>query len=165
MTYYVGILDVGADGAWGVRIPDVPGCHGGGATPEAAVADAISALREVAEHHAASGLALRVPRETLAIMRDKEAAYDAKLGETFVLVPLVLDQARSVKANISLDAGLLEAIDDAARLRGLTRSSFLASAARDKIVDGPGGSRRKPAVKTPSQKAKGGTKSGQTRRA
>ena len=50
------------------------------------------------------------------------------------LVPLVRDSGRPVKANLSLDAGLLEAIDDAARAIGLTRSAFLVSAARDKIA-------------------------------
>jgi predicted RNase H-like HicB family nuclease len=134
VTYYVGILDAGGGGAWGVRIPDVPGCHGGGASAEAAIADAIGALREVAAHHAAKGTDLKSPRTTLEILRDKAADYDPTVGETFVMIPLVLDQARSVKANISLDAGLLEAIDDEAKLRGLTRSSFLASAARDKIA-------------------------------
>lgn len=39
---YFGILD-GADDVWGVRIPDLPGCHGGGATPDAAISDALSA--------------------------------------------------------------------------------------------------------------------------
>jgi metal-responsive CopG/Arc/MetJ family transcriptional regulator len=48
-------------------------------------------------------------------------------------VPLVLDAGRPVKANLSLDAGLLNAIDEAAKCRGLTRSAFLASAAREKI--------------------------------
>jgi predicted RNase H-like HicB family nuclease len=43
--YYVGILD-GSDDAWGVRIPDCPGCHGGGTKPDATISDAISALRE-----------------------------------------------------------------------------------------------------------------------
>jgi len=38
-----------------------------------------------------------------------------------------------VKANISLDAGLLEAIDEEAERRGLTRSALLTSAALDKI--------------------------------
>ncbi len=33
-------------------------------------------------------------------------------------------------------SGLLEAIDDAARNRGLTRSGFHASAAREKIAQG-----------------------------
>jgi len=34
---------------------------------------------------------------------------------------------------LSLDAGLLDAIDEAAKAHGLTRSAFLASAAREKI--------------------------------
>ncbi len=37
MTHYVGILD-GSGTVWGVRVPDLPGCHGGGETPEAAIA-------------------------------------------------------------------------------------------------------------------------------
>jgi metal-responsive CopG/Arc/MetJ family transcriptional regulator len=41
-----------------------------------------------------------------------------------------------VRANLSLDAGLLDAIDEAARKRGLTRSGFLATAAREKIAAG-----------------------------
>jgi hypothetical protein len=48
-------------------------------------------------------------------------------------VPLVLETGRPVKANLSLDAGLLAAIDEAAAARGLTRSAFLSSAAREKI--------------------------------
>ncbi|RUV56524.1 ribbon-helix-helix protein, CopG family, partial [Mesorhizobium sp. M1A.F.Ca.IN.022.02.1.1] len=39
----------------------------------------------------------------------------------------------SVRANLSLDAGLLAAIDTEASRRGLTRSAFIASAAREKI--------------------------------
>ena len=45
VTNYVGVLD-GGGGAWGVRIPDLPGCYGGGATAEAALDDATSAARE-----------------------------------------------------------------------------------------------------------------------
>lgn len=44
MLYY-GILD-GLGDVWGVRILDLPGCHGGGATAEAAIADAITAAVE-----------------------------------------------------------------------------------------------------------------------
>ena len=49
------------------------------------------------------------------------------------MIPLLLDKGRTVRANLTLDAGLLEEIDAEAQLRGLTRSAFLASAARDKI--------------------------------
>jgi predicted RNase H-like HicB family nuclease len=132
VTYYVGILD-GAKGVWGIRIPDVPGCYGAGASPEAAIEDAISALREVAAHQAGKRVTLRAPRSIQEIMADAEARYDGRAGESIVMVPLLLDRARSVKANISLDAGLLEAIDEAAKHYGLTRSSFIASASMDKI--------------------------------
>ena len=46
---------------------------------------------------------------------------------------LVLDAGRTVRANLTFDAGLLAAIDDEANRRGLTRSAFLASAAREKL--------------------------------
>jgi predicted RNase H-like HicB family nuclease len=132
MAYYVGILD-GAKKVWGVRIPDAPGCHGGGASPDDAIADAISALRDYADHLKAKGIALKPPRPVEAVIRDKASEFDAKAGEAIVLVPLILDQARPVKANISLDAGTLEAIDDEAKRRGLTRSAFMASAALDHV--------------------------------
>ena len=48
--------------------------------------------------------------------------------------PLVVDRGRSVKANISLDAGQLDAIDAEAARRGLTRSAFLAAAALELIA-------------------------------
>jgi Ribbon-helix-helix protein, copG family len=57
-------------------------------------------------------------------------------GESAVMIPLLLDSERTVPANISLDAGLLEAIEAAAKERGLSRSAFLASAAREKIMAG-----------------------------
>jgi len=128
---YVGILD-GADDVWGVRIPDVPGCHGGGASPEAALADAISALRELAAHYVSNEMPVPAARGIADVIRDRAAEYDPS-KESLVMVPLLLDRARPVRANISLDAGLLEAIDEEAERRGLTRSGFLTSAALDKI--------------------------------
>jgi Ribbon-helix-helix protein, copG family len=50
------------------------------------------------------------------------------------VIPLLHDPVGRVKkANVSLDAGTLAAIDNEARARGLTRSAFLASAALEKI--------------------------------
>jgi predicted RNase H-like HicB family nuclease len=131
MAHYVGILD-GSGDAWGVRVPDLPGCHGGGDTAEAAITDAISAAREWAEHRNAKGVALPVSRPLRQIISDGE--MDVRAGETAVMIPLLLDSGRPVRANLSLDAALLEAIDNAARARGLTRSAFIASAAREKIM-------------------------------
>jgi predicted RNase H-like HicB family nuclease len=131
MAYYVGILEGDGD-VWSIRIPDVPGCHGGGASPEAALADTVSALRFVA----ADGQAVPAPRSIQEVMVDTNAEFNPSAGESFVMIPLLLDRARPVKANISLDAGLLEAIDAEAARRGLTRSAFLVSAALDKITEG-----------------------------
>lgn len=131
MPHYVGILD-GSGGTWGVRVPDLPGCHGGGNTAEAAIADAVSAVREWADHRDVKGAALPLPRPLSQIIADGE--LDVGAGETAVMLPLLRDSGRPVRANLSLDAALLEAIDEAARARGLTRSAFIASAAREKIT-------------------------------
>jgi hypothetical protein len=45
-------------------------------------------------------------------------------GAALTIGPLVLDAGRPAKANLSLDAGLLAALDEAAAARGLTRSAF-----------------------------------------
>lgn len=132
MAFYVGILD-GAGDAWGVRIPDLPGCFGGGASPEAAIADATSAAREYAVHVAAGSGHLPVARTLIDILADTGCRPDVAAGESAIMVQVILDRGRSVRANISLDAGILDAIDEAASARGLTRSSFLASAAIEKL--------------------------------
>ena len=131
MVHYVGILD-GDDDVWGVRIPDLPGCHGGGATAEEAIRDVASAAREWVDHMGAKSVPLPRARTLGQIIVDGE--LDAGAGETAVMVPVLLDQGRMVRANLSLDAGLLASIDEAARLRGLTRSAFVASAVREKIL-------------------------------
>jgi metal-responsive CopG/Arc/MetJ family transcriptional regulator len=62
---------------------------------------------------------------------------------------------------LSLDAGLLDAIDEAAKAHGLTRSAFLASAAREKI-EGRAGSREIP-INTPSARTPRGRQIGKRR--
>ncbi|MDX8531605.1 type II toxin-antitoxin system HicB family antitoxin [Mesorhizobium sp. VK25A] len=130
MTHYVGILD-GADDVWGVRVPDLLGCHGGGASPEDAIADATSAVREWAEARLAKHVSLPEARTVADLLRSGE--IDSAAGESAVMIPLLIDSGRPVRANLSLDAGLLAAIDAEANRRGLTRSAFIASAAREKI--------------------------------
>lgn len=132
MARYLAIAD-GSGKTWGVVVPDFPGCHGAGATPEDAVADATRALREFAADMVVNGDPIPAPSGW-----DKITAFAEREGYSggFVYVPLLLDKQRPVRANISLDAGLLEQIDRAAAEHGLTRSAFLASAALDKIAAG-----------------------------
>ena len=128
MTYYVGILD-GAGDVWGVRIPDVEGCVGAGPTPDDAIADAAIALRVVMAHRRRGGFGVPEPTSLADVLRSGEV----ESGETTVMIPLALDSGRTVRANLTMDAGLLDAIDKAAARRGVTRSAFVASAAREKI--------------------------------
>jgi predicted RNase H-like HicB family nuclease len=127
---YVGVLD-GSGKAYGVRIPDLPGCYGGGKTPEAAVADAMSAAREWLGHRAGKGEKPPRPRGVAELLKAGEV--DPKANEAAVIIPVVFDKGRTVRANLTFDAGLLEAIDEEAARRGMTRSAFLASAARERL--------------------------------
>ena len=130
MTQYVGILD-GAGKTYGVRLPDLPGCYGGGATPEAAISDAMSAAREWLGHRETKGEA--APKARTMAQSLKTETNDPAQNEVAVLLSVILDTGRTVRANLTFDAGLLEAIDAEATRRGLTRSAFLASAARDRL--------------------------------
>lgn len=129
MSYYVGIVD-GSGDIWGVRFPDVPGCVGGGPTPEAAIEDASLALRDVMAYKRGHGADLPAPRDLGSVLTSGEVGP----GEVPVLIPLLLDSGRTVRKNLTFDAGLLETIEDEAKRRGLTCSAFLASAAREKIL-------------------------------
>jgi predicted RNase H-like HicB family nuclease len=125
---YVGILDQ-ENGNWGVTLPDFDGCVGAGFTAEEAIESATIALREVAGHMRSSGLPLPQPTPFSDIAKSGE--YGRNPSTT--LIPLLLDAGRTVRANLTLDAGLLDAIDEAASRRGVTRSAFMAGAAREKL--------------------------------
>ena len=132
MSRYVALVD-GKSGAYGVVVPDLPGCTSGGPTIDDALRNAIEAVTLWVEDARADGEKIPPPRTAEKLCGDPEVAAALADGGVLAYVPLVLDAARPVKANLSLDAGLLNAIDEAAERRGLTRSAFLASAAREKI--------------------------------
>jgi predicted RNase H-like HicB family nuclease len=133
MPRYIALVD-GKPGAYGVVVPDLPGCTSGGKTVDAALRNAVEAVRLWAEDARAEGEAMPRPRTIEAIRRDSEVAAALAKGAVLAVVPLLLDAGRPAKANLSVDAGLLEAIDEAAEAHGLTRSAFIASAAREKIT-------------------------------
>src|SRR3954447_21139439 len=129
---YVAIVD-GSPGAYGVVVPDLPGCTSAGPTIDEALRNAVEAVTLWVEDARAEGEKIPRARPAEKLRRDAEVGAALAQGGALAYVPLVLDAARPVKANLSLDAGLLNAIDEAAERRGLTRSAFLASAAREKI--------------------------------
>ena len=135
MSRYFALLD-GRKGAYGVVVPDLPGCTSAGRTPDEALRNAVEAVRLWADDARADGERLPKPRSLEALNADTEYQAALKQGAALVVVPLLQDTGRPAKANLSLDAGLLQAIDEAAEAHGLTRSAFIASAAREKIESG-----------------------------
>lgn len=132
MARYVAMID-GEPGFYGVVFPDAPGCTAMGNSMDEALASAAGALREWIEVRAAKGFAAPEARSLDALRNEPEVVEALAEGAILASVPALIDAGRPVKANLSLDAGLLQAIDAAAKARGLTRSGFLASAARSKI--------------------------------
>jgi predicted RNase H-like HicB family nuclease len=132
MKRHFALLD-GALGAYGVAFPDCPGCTAMGADEDEAYANAVAALGEWI-HDASAVREAPAPRTIEALRRDPDVSAALAEGAVFLAVPLVIESGRPVKANISLDQGLLDAIDAAAKRSGLTRSAFLSSAAREKIA-------------------------------
>jgi predicted RNase H-like HicB family nuclease len=132
MVRYFAVLD-GEPGAFGVSFPDCPGCVAMGKDGNEAYANAMDALSEWV-HDALENGAAPQPRRIEELRRDPDVNDTIAEGGIFLAVPLVIESGRPVKANISLDQGLLDAIDSAAKRSGLTRSAFLASAAREKIA-------------------------------
>ncbi len=129
MNRYTTLID-GEAGAFGVIFPDLPGCTAMAATVDGAIVNAGEALRDwIAVVEARGGKAPK-PRSPDALLGDAETAEALAAGASLATVPLVRDLGRSVKANLSIDAGVLEAIDAAAERLGVTRSAMVEIVAR-----------------------------------
>jgi predicted RNase H-like HicB family nuclease len=131
---YIAFIHKEPNSVYGVSFPDVPGCISAGDTIDEAVRNAVEALPAHIRMLETDGDPVPEPRDFDAIANDDSLADDRAEAMTTV-IPLLRDRGASVRVNVSLDRGLLEAIDAAARERGLTRSAFLASAARREIVE------------------------------
>ena len=132
--HYVAVIEKDADSAFGVWFPDVEGCFSAGDTLDEAVANAAAALRQHVEALESAGRPVPKARAVDKVMRDKDVRAAIKSGAVLFAVPLLADAGRTVRINISLDKALVDQIDDAASVRGLTRSAFIAQAAREKIT-------------------------------
>jgi predicted RNase H-like HicB family nuclease len=131
--HYVAVIEKDEDSAFGVWFPDVEGCFSAGETVEEAIANAAAALRQHVEAVESAGRRVPAARSVDEVFRDEDVAASVEAGAVLFAVPLLADAGRTVRINISLDKALVDQIDDAAATRGLTRSAFLAQAAREKI--------------------------------
>lgn len=126
MKYYYAVVHKDEDSAFGVSFPDLPGCFSAADRQEDVLPNACEALDlwfEDAEDIE--------PRNVDAI-RDV-VSEDLAQGAFLLAVPRVSATGKLARINVSMDRGMLDAIDSAASLRKLTRSGFLAEAARNEI--------------------------------
>ncbi|MGK2740235.1 type II toxin-antitoxin system HicB family antitoxin [Tepidicaulis sp. LMO-SS28] len=130
MKYYIAVIHKDPDSVYGVHFPDVPGCFSAGETLDEAILHAGEALR----FHAEDNEPLAEPRTLEEIRKDPAMAQDIAEGCTFAAIPFFLDEHRTVRANVTMDAALLKAIDETAAQRGQTRSGFLSGVARKEIL-------------------------------
>lgn len=126
MKQFIAVVHKEEGTAYGVHFPDVPGCHSAADEFEQILPNAIEALRLWFEDTE------MVEPGTLEAVREA-AAEDIAEGAFLMAVPLIQSQGKPVRANISLDRGMLDAIDVEADKRGLTRSGFIAEASRREI--------------------------------
>lgn len=129
MQNYIALVHQDGDSAYGVQFPDVPGCF--------SAADDLDQLFS----NASEALALHLEGESLPPVRSlaeiralEDIAKELAEGAFLVSVPLISLSGRTVRANITMDAGLLEAVDQTADSRGLNRSAYLADLARRDIA-------------------------------
>ena len=129
MRHFIAVVHKDAESCFGVHFPDVPGCFSAGETVDEAVANATEALSLHLE-----GEAVPDAHSLEAIRQDPDIAGNIAEGALLIAVPFIENDSRTVRANITMEAGLLRAVDEAAKRRGITRSAFLAGAARREIV-------------------------------
>ncbi|MFC0408790.1 type II toxin-antitoxin system HicB family antitoxin [Roseomonas elaeocarpi] len=129
IRYYPAILERSSDG-FGVSFPDLPGCVSAGDTTEHAAAQAEVGLALHLRGMIEDGEAIPEPTPLEDVERDPEVEEFAR-----ILVRAELP-GRAVRLNVTIEEGLLAAIDATAKQRGMNRSAFLADAARASIREG-----------------------------
>lgn len=120
-VFYPAVIERAGDG-FSVYFPDLPGCTSAGATIQAAALNAEEALSGHIAVSVQFGDAIPAPSS----IDDIECE-----GDDVALLLVRGDlPGKAVRINITLDEGLISAIDRVAR----NRSGFLAEAAREKLT-------------------------------
>lgn len=128
MTPYIALVHPPEnESGWGVTFPDVSGCVSCGSSFE----DAVDAGREALSGHLAvllaEGETLPHARSWSELTADPSLAAEAGDAVVQLIVPRPIPSER-VRVNITIDEDLLRLTDEAADARGLTRSTFIATA-------------------------------------
>ncbi len=125
MGQYIGLIHKEADSHFGVSFPDFPGVVTAGTTLDDARAMAEEALAFHIEGLAEDGEAIPEASSLEDVMSDP----DNRSGVA-ILVALKTEAPKVIRVNVTLPSDTLEQIDRYAEAHGLSRSGFLAQAAK-----------------------------------
>lgn len=129
MEYFTAIIHQDEGSSFGLTFPDLPGCF--------AAADdwnGISAAATEALDLWFEDMPDVEPAPLDEVRKRADVAEALAAGAVLMPVPYIPADTAVERVNITLERGLLRAIDETAKGRGMTRSSFLASAARHELI-------------------------------
>jgi len=113
--------------AWGVSVPDLPGCFSAGDTMDEAMENARQAIDQHVEIMIEDGIDIPVARPLAVHQADPEYA-----GWVWAIVDVPVEKylGPAEKINITVPRLVLARIDEYAKSHGMSRSSFLVEAAK-----------------------------------
>jgi predicted RNase H-like HicB family nuclease len=127
---YFALVHKDEGSAWGLTFPDLPGCFSASDDENSIIANAMEAL----ELYAEDTDEMPEPRGVNAISRDSDVAAELATGAYLIAIPYIRNTQRTTRVNITLPKGLLDAIDEEAVRRKMTRSAFMAQAAEREVL-------------------------------
>ena len=124
MRYPVAIEPSADASAFGLVVPDLPGCHSAGDTLDDAMVNAEEAISAWIDTALDRGIDIPSPTP-IEVLRKKHKAWRSWVWALVQVDPAVLDDTLE-RVNISLPRRVLRRLDVLARANGETRSGFIA---------------------------------------
>jgi predicted RNase H-like HicB family nuclease len=128
MRNYIGVIHKDSTSDYGVSFPDFPGAVTAGSTLDEARQMAEEVLAFHVEGLLDDGETIPSPSTLEVVMTDP-----ANRDGVAILVSLKTSASKAVRINVTLPEDVLERIDTFAAAAGLSRSAFLARAAKHEI--------------------------------
>lgn len=127
MKFFIAIEPGNETTAWGVAVPDLPGCYSAGDTMDEAMENAREAIDQFVEILIEDGMDIPAARTLETLQADSE--YKSWVWAV-VDVPVEKYLGPAEKINITVPKLVLARIDQYAKSHGLSRSGFLVEAAQ-----------------------------------
>ena len=130
MANYIAVVHKDPESDFGVSFPDFPGCITAGGTIDEAKDMAHDALSLHVNGMLEDGENIPSPSKLEDVMDDPDYSNAAAI----MVVSVSETKPRSVRVNITVPEDMLRRIDNTAKKRGMSRSSFLVHAAQNAIT-------------------------------